>query len=136
MEPDRRVGDFAFAIELRDGRPNCVPAEDRDFALATALTSAWGEDGTELADMLEQRCGYDREGAVGFTYDGDGPDEAPDGKVRVYFMKEVRIFEQAFFEAAAVGFGLAALAALRRAARPASEAVEKRLRALRARSRP
>ena len=134
MERDIRVGDFAFTIELRGSRPNCIAAEDRWFALAIALTSAWGPDGGFLADLLEKRCGYDKEGAVGFSYDGDGPDEAPDGKVRAYFMKDRLLLEQAFFEAAAVEFGLAALASLRQASLTASDSVEKRLLALRARA--
>lgn len=133
MERDYRVGDFIFTVELRGARPNCIAPDDRWFALATALTSAWGPDGGMLVELLEKRCGYDKEGAVGFSYDGDGPDEAPDGKVRVFFMKEREVFEQSFFETAAVEFGLAALASLRKASLPASEDVEKRLRAVRAR---
>ncbi|MDD5301798.1 MAG: hypothetical protein PHS14_01710 [Elusimicrobia bacterium] len=128
-----RAGGFAFTLELRGECLNCVAAEDRWFPLAAALTSAWGADGGLLAGLLEERCGYDKEGAVGFSYAGDGPDEAPDGKVRVHFMDDRLVLERAFFEAAAVEFGLAALAWRRRASLPASADVEKRLRAVRER---
>lgn len=133
MTTDKRVGDFAFRVELRGERPVCVALDDRWFPLATALSSAWGADGGLLAELLERRAGCSKEGAVGFHYSGDGPDEAPDGKVRVFFMDDRRVYEQAFFEAAAVEFGLAALALLRESSLPASAAVEKRLAAVRGR---
>lgn len=132
MKIDVSVDDCAMSVELRDGRPHCAAADKRWFPLTSVLSSAWGTDGGFLADLLERRCGFDKDG-VGFSYDGDGPDEAPDGKVRVHFLDDRLVLEQAFFEKAAVEFGLAALSLLRAVELPASEAVEKRLIALRAR---
>lgn len=117
--------DFSFTVELRDGRPNCVATEERYFALAAALTDAWGDDGGRLVRLLEERAGCNKEGAVGFSYAGDSP-----GKVRVFYMDDEQSLERSFFEAAAVNFGQAALSSLRRASLPVSAAVESGLRAL------
>lgn len=133
MKNGAPAGEFSFTVELRAGRPECVPADARWLPLAAALSAAWGTDGGLLADLLERRCGYDKEGAVGFNYAGDGPDEAPDGKVRVHFLDDRLTLEQGFFEEAARAFALSALEALEAAGLPASEAVKKRLIALRAR---
>lgn len=113
MKPASRVGDFVFSVEIRDGGPNCVAAEDRYFALAAALTSAWGPDGAQLARLIKERSDYSKEGAVGFSYSGDSPGEIPGGKVRVFFMDDALLLDQPFFEAAAAEFGLAAERALR-----------------------
>lgn len=110
MKPASRVGDFSFTVELRDGIPYCVAAEDRWFGLAAALTAAWGEDGRLLESLIAERAAFNKEGAVGFSYAGDSPDEAPDGKVRVFYMDDLRVVDQAFFEAAAAEFLRAARA--------------------------
>lgn len=132
MKLDVSVDDCSMSVELRDGRPHCAAADKRWHPLASALSSAWGTDGGFLADLLERRCGFDKDG-VGFSYDGDGPDEAPDGKVRVHFLDDRLVLERAFFEKVAVEFGLVALSLLRAVERPSSEAVQRRLIALRAR---
>lgn len=132
MTRDLRVGDFSFTVELRGALPECTAFEGRWYPLASALSSAWGTDGGLLADLLERRCGYDKDG-VGFNYDGDDPDEAPDGKVRVHFLDDRLVLDQAFFEQAAVEFGLAGLDLLRAAGLPASASVVKRLIVLRSR---
>ena len=131
MTPDKRVGDFSFSVELRGERPVCVAAGDRWFPLATALSSAWGLDGSLLAGLLERRAGWSQEGAVGFHYSGDGPDEAPDGKVRVIFMEERLACDQAFFEEAAIAFALAAIELMQEAGRPVADGLDARFRALR-----
>lgn len=133
MTTPTRVGEFTFTVELRGGRPVCVAAGDRWFPLATALSSAWGEDGGLLAGLLEGRAAWSKEGAVGFHYAGDGPDEAPDGKVRVFFMQDRLVYERAFFEEAAIAFALAAMELMKEAGRPVPDGVDARFRALRAR---
>lgn len=130
MTSGSSAGEFSFTVELRAGRPECVAGGARWLPLAAALSAAWGTDGGLLADLLERRCGYDKEGAVGFNYAGDGPDEAPDGKVRVHYLDDRLTLEQGFFEEAARAFALAAMGLLKKAGSPVPAEIEARLRAL------
>jgi len=146
MQKHCTVGDFSFTVELRyvidaetgqrtnhPPSPTCTADEDRYYAFAHALNTAWGgigSDGSLLVHLLEGRIGHNSQ-AGGFSYDGDTPDESPDGKVRVYFMDDMLVLDQYFFESAAIEFGLAALDRLRQASQPVSDDAEQRLLALR-----
>jgi hypothetical protein len=111
LKLERSVDDFAFTVELDGERETCRPKEDRWFPLAMAICCRPAE---EIAAFALARTGITVE-ETGFSYAEDSPDEAPPGKVRVFFQDDELILDAAYFERVLVEYMLAAQA-LRRSA--------------------